>query len=313
MNIISFFRITVVAGVIISFLYGCKKESSASLPVVKVMDATYITSSSAISGGEITSNGGGTITAFGLCVSTSPHPVDQTVNPGAYIGLGKFTLAIKSLKGNTTYYVRAYATNSAGTSYSDEISFKTLSGETVIDIDGNVYGMVKVGNQIWLSQNLLTTKYRNGDPIPVITTNADWSGATTGARCWYANLEHDYKGIGALYNWYAATDSRNVAPLGWHVPTSAEWNTLLTAIYSTKVTNDFTFFYGGDRESNGTFALTYGWDSSNGNWRMGGSWTTTGGTTTAKAATYKDLSNGGWSIIDAPKANGYTIRCIKDQ
>ena len=132
------------------------------------------------------------------------------------------------------------------------------------DIDGNTYGMVKVGNQFWLSQNLLTTKYRNGDPIPVVTSNNTWSTAANGAMCWYANLEHDYKANGALYNWYAGNDSRNIAPLGWHVPSSAELNTLLTAIYTTKVTNDFTFFYNGDRESSGIFALIYGWDSTNG-------------------------------------------------
>ena len=110
MKTLSFLKSTVLLSVTIALICSCKKESNNAVPVVKALDASYITASSAISGGEITSNSGSVITAFGLCVSTSPNPVDQTINPGAYIGIGKFTLAIKSLKGNTTYYVRAYAT-----------------------------------------------------------------------------------------------------------------------------------------------------------------------------------------------------------
>ena len=99
---------------------------------------------------------------------------------------------------------------------------------TVTDIDGNVYHTVTIDTQTWMVENLKTTRYRNGDPIPNVT-NVAWDGLTTGAYCWYNNDEATYKaGYGALYNWYAVADGRNIAPAGWHVATDAEWTTLTT-------------------------------------------------------------------------------------
>lgn len=97
---------------------------------------------------------------------------------------------------------------------------------TVTDIDGNIYHTVTIGKQIWMVENLKTTKYRNGDPIPNITDNSAWSNRNTGAYC---NYENDSKNViinGRLYNWFAVSDIRNIAPTGWHVPTDAEWTTL---------------------------------------------------------------------------------------
>jgi uncharacterized protein (TIGR02145 family) len=77
-------------------------------------------------------------------------------------------------------------------------------------------------------ENLKTTRYRNGDQIPNVTGNASWAALTTGAYCWYNNDALTYKETyGALYNWHAVSDSRKIAPTGWHVPTDAEW-TILT-------------------------------------------------------------------------------------
>jgi uncharacterized protein (TIGR02145 family) len=96
------------------------------------------------------------------------------------------------------------------------------------DQDGNTYKTVVIGTQIWMAENLKTTRYRNGDFIPTITNNAQWIGLTTGAYSWYNN-DINYKSIyGALYNWFAINDSRNIAPDGWHVPNENEWDTLIT-------------------------------------------------------------------------------------
>lgn len=98
--------------------------------------------------------------------------------------------------------------------------------KTAKDIDGNVYHTITIGTQVWMVENLRTTKYRNGDPIPNVTNDTEWSNLTTGAQCNYNNDSAIGNKHGKLYNWYAVSDSRNIAPTGWHVPTDAEWTTL---------------------------------------------------------------------------------------
>jgi uncharacterized protein (TIGR02145 family) len=103
----------------------------------------------------------------------------------------------------------------------------SLPPNVIVDIDGNNYDFVKIGNQYWMADNLRVSRYKNGDSIPIIESISDWSSLLAGARCWYNNdsitYEHHY---GNLYNWYAATDPRGICPAGWHVPTDTEWTTL---------------------------------------------------------------------------------------
>ena len=105
-----------------------------------------------------------------------------------------------------------------------------VSYGTITDQDGNIYKTVTIGTQTWMAENLRTTKYRDGSAIPNITDNTDWTNLTTGAYCNYNNTKRadTIATYGRLYNWYAATDSRNIAPTGWHIPTDAEWTTLTT-------------------------------------------------------------------------------------
>jgi uncharacterized protein (TIGR02145 family) len=93
---------------------------------------------------------------------------------------------------------------------------------TVTDIDDNIYQTVKIGNQWWMAENLKVTHYRNGDAIPNITDDEQWSSLTTGAYCNY-NITVNVAVHGRLYNWYVIEDSRNIAPAGWHVPTDDDW------------------------------------------------------------------------------------------
>ena len=97
---------------------------------------------------------------------------------------------------------------------------------TITDIDGNVYHTVTIGTQVWLVENLKVTHYRNGDPIPNVTDDAQWNSLTTGAYCNYSNDANNTDTYGCLYNWYAVNDGRNICPTGWHVPTNEEWSTL---------------------------------------------------------------------------------------
>jgi len=154
-----------------------------------------------------------------------------------------------------TYYVRAYATNRIGTSYGNEVTFTTIDYGQLTDINGNVYKTVLVGSQQWITENLKATSYSNGDAIPNIYGDDDWNQLIDGAYCWYNNTEIPNRDIyGALYNWYAASDSRSVCPVGWHVPGDADWTIL------TDFLRDNGYGYGGSGEDIAkSMAATFGW------------------------------------------------------
>jgi N-acetylneuraminic acid mutarotase len=105
------------------YLPSCKKE--ATPPIVITTIVSDITKTTASIGGTVTSDGGSEIIVFGVCWSTSPNPTVSSNKTSYNAGIGSYTSMITGLTENTTYYVRAYATNSAGTSYGNEISFKT--------------------------------------------------------------------------------------------------------------------------------------------------------------------------------------------
>ena len=100
------------------------------------------------------------------------------------------------------------------------------------DVDGNYYNTTKIGNQIWMAENLKTTKYNDGSDIPLVTYNTDWSNLTSPGYCWWGNdqgLNGDT--YGALYNWYVI-ETGKLCPSGWHVPTDAEWTVLTDYVSS---------------------------------------------------------------------------------
>ena len=220
--------------------YGCSVRCLKDYLVVPTLTTTVassIASTTATSGGNITNDGGSAVTVRGVCWGTTSNPTIANSKTSDGKGIGNFTSSLSGLRENTTYYLRAYATNGAGTGYGNEVMFKTLVGNGIVtDIDGNVYHTVTIGTQTWMVENLQTTKYRNGDPIPNVTDGTTWAGLTSSAYCWYNNDAATYKTIyGALYNWYAVSDSRNIAPSGWHVPTDAEWTTLTSYLGGTSI------------------------------------------------------------------------------
>ncbi|NOU19668.1 MAG: hypothetical protein HOO91_19090 [Bacteroidales bacterium] len=138
-----------------------------------------------------------------------------------------FSIAV-SKDGYQTYYTNISA-NELKLFYRSEdkgpLIIRLLSeSTTVTDIDGNVYHTVKIGSQVWMVENLRVTKYNDGSSIPNVTDNS-WLSLTTGAYCWYNNDQTFMNPYGAMYNWYAVNTGK-LAPIGWHVPTLAEWNTL---------------------------------------------------------------------------------------
>ncbi len=99
--------------------------------------------------------------------------------------------------------------------------------DTVIDIDGNIYHTVKIGTQVWMKENLNVTHYSNGDSIP--RTHPDsvfWCDLKIGAYCDYADDSANSIVYGRLYNIYTLRDSRNLCPVGWHIPSDSEWTVL---------------------------------------------------------------------------------------
>jgi len=115
-----------------------------------------------------------------------------------------------------------------GTAYGTQVSFTTLMSGQFSDIDGNVYNTITIGTQIWMKENLKTTKYNDGSSIPLVTDNTAWINLSTPGYCWYNNDAATYKSAyGAMYNWYTVNTGK-ICPPNWHVPTDTQWETLIT-------------------------------------------------------------------------------------
>lgn len=117
------------------------------------------------------------------------------------------------------------------TSNVDSITFSDC-----VDYDGNIYETVQIGDQLWMAENLKVTHFRDGTPITNASDGNAWSNLQSEAYCRYNNNASDeVDTYGILYNWYAATDAHNIAPVGWHVPTDDEWWTLTTYLSGYEV------------------------------------------------------------------------------
>jgi uncharacterized protein (TIGR02145 family) len=190
---------------------------------VTTEEVIFVNSTSALAGGKITSEGGGEVTARGVCWATDINPTvnDSYTTDGT--GGGPFTSTLTNLDPNTLYYVRAYATNTAGTAYGEQMPY--FSG-SITDIEGNEYPVMKIGTQLWMAENLKTTKFNDGSVIEIITDNYGWADATTPAYSWYNNDMNTFKSkYGAFYNWYTVNTGK-LCPSGWHVPSDSEYKTL---------------------------------------------------------------------------------------
>lgn len=207
----------------------------------------------------------------------------------------------------------------------DSVIFYKPAGVTT-DINGNVYDTVVIGTQVWMKENLKTTKYNDGTPIPLVTDNAAWGALTSPGYCWYNNDEFIYKNTyGALYNWHAVNTGK-LCPSGWHVATDADWNTLTTylggqdvaggklkATGTTHWENDnvgatnetgFTALPGGNRRTNGTFY----WIGKDGYW-----WSPSN---VPGSERYIRLLQGNSERISrsdfTEPQQGYSVRCVRD-
>lgn len=227
--------LTLICIALLTLFIACSDDDKPSspatptVPVVTTAAVSAVTETGATGGGNVTSDGGATVTQRGICWCGDATPDTTDTKETSGTGTGAFTASLSGLTAGTPYYVRAYAVNSVGIGYGAAVQFTTSGGATtgtVTDIDGNVYPTVRINNQWWMAENLRVTHYSNGDSIPRVTDNGTWAGLYSGAYCEFANDPANIAGYGLLYNWYAAVDSRKIAPAGWHMPTDDEWKTL---------------------------------------------------------------------------------------
>jgi uncharacterized protein (TIGR02145 family) len=215
-----------------------------------------------------------------------------------------------------------------GTSKTIEVTENALAAHLA---QGDLVGdcsqvLTTICDQDWMIKNLDVDHYRNGDPIPQVTDPAIWATLTTGAWCWYANNSANGPVYGKLYNWFAVNDPRGLAPVGWHVPSDAEWTTLTDCLGGESVaggkmkeagtthwqspntgadnSSGFTGLPGGARDPNGTFTVDFGY--------VGFWWSSTEYNTAN--AWDRDLYYGNaiaYRYYNG-KAIGFSVRCVRD-
>lgn len=96
------------------------------------------------------------------------------------------------------------------------------SDNTMRDVEGNVYKTVRIGNQVWMAENLRVSHFKNGDLIKNVQANSAWNQSDSAAYCTYSNSNTYDKIYGKLYNWHCINDERGLAPKGWHIPSETE-------------------------------------------------------------------------------------------
>jgi uncharacterized protein (TIGR02145 family) len=208
------------------------------LPTVTTANVTRITHSTAKSGGSISNATATDILARGVCWSTNAEPTINDSKTNEEPGIGAFTSNLTELASGTTYFVRAYATNDAGTSYGNQIEFTTVEDGIVYDYQGNMYQTIVLNNKTWMAENLRAERYSNGDAIAKLLNNSAWANTTLGACVVYSHVlgngvnssDEMLAAYGMLYNWHAVVDVRNICPIGWRLPTIGEWTELINSL-----------------------------------------------------------------------------------
>jgi uncharacterized protein (TIGR02145 family) len=308
-----------------SVFVSCKKPDNSTKPLVKTWDPLFISSTVGTIGFSVQSDGGSKILDCGIYVSELINP--ETSGTKLQIGAdtGVFVIQLSGLSPNTEFYMKGYAKNAKGEGLGDQVTFTTPN--TVADFDNNVYETVSIGTQVWMAKNLRTTHFLNGDLIATTTTpTLDISAEPAPKYQWsYSGDDANALTYGKLYTYYTITDTRNVCPAGWHIPTDAQWITLENFL------GGFSVAASSLKESGNTHWTTYNTDATDISLYKalpGGNRNSTGA--------YSFLNNNGywWSSTEADasnawvrsmtvqstadtrsgflKKNGASVRCLKD-
>ena len=223
--------------------YGNQMQfATIDLASVTTAEVRDVTSVSAVSGGNVEFDGGTEVTR-GVVWGTLPNPAVENNNgiTNNGTGTGHFVSVLTGLFPLTTYYLRAYASNDAGTVYGSQFQFTTaepvgidheIIEGSVEDIDGNIYRTVFIGSREWMAENLMTTRYGDGSVIDFPPEGESWKTNTTGAYGWYQDQESNKELFGAVYNWYAVVNPAKLCPEGWRVPADRDWTELVDFLAS---------------------------------------------------------------------------------
>ncbi len=219
-------------------------EMQASIPNLITDTISNVTQSSVVYRGFVINDGGSPVITYGVCWDTLTNPTISdsiTING---MGTGSFIDILNGLIPNTTYYVRAYATNSIGTAYGNEVQFTTsvaispICGNIITDFDGNTYNTVLIGTQCWMKENLKSTHYSDGTSLVDGNNAGNITGNyTTKYYFDYGQNPANTSIYGKLYTWAAVMNGANssdtvpsgvqgICPIGWHVPSDEEWKIL---------------------------------------------------------------------------------------
>ncbi|WP_430811899.1 MULTISPECIES: fibrobacter succinogenes major paralogous domain-containing protein [unclassified Carboxylicivirga] len=318
-------------------IISCEEERLAN-PTISTVKVNNIGASEAIGGGTIDADGILPVLSRGVCWGLISNPTlgDSYTMDGK--GVGSYESMLTNLNANRQYFVRAYYTNENDTVYGDQLEFTTvdyimfnpgLKYGSVEDIDGNEYKTIQIGDQIWMAENLKTTRYQNGDPIDHLTDINKWGHfqINTGAYIYYDNDIINKDIHGALYNWHAAADTRNIAPAGWRVPSKDDWQKLIDYLnsyandnygYKLRETTSAHWYFNAQMRmvstnSTGLTSIPSGKAVGGKFMDKGNScayyWTSTG-TLDGSSCIYLHDN----IIIDymQPNARGFSIRCIKN-
>lgn len=325
--------------------------TALAVPTVRTEKVTHFDRNSAVCGGEILLEGTAPVTERGVCWSDTRKPTmaDEVASEGS--GPGIFKINVTGLKLNTIYFARAYAVNSRGVAYGEEVSFKTWDVDEVSDYDGHIYPIVVIGEQTWMRKNLRVTHYADGTPIPEVGDGWNDLASDAKAYCWYDNNLHFGSAYGALYTWSAMMNGaesseknpsgvQGVCPDGWHVPSDREWQEMEIYLGMDSAMADTIVFrergedFGGKLKEtgythwrspntgatnlSGFSAVGGGYRYPYGNFRQrertGAYWTATLYDDSGRALTRSlDYNN---TFIDRDYNNGFnaaSVRCIKDE
>lgn len=188
----------------------------------------------------------------------------------------------------------------------------------------DAFKTVQIGNQIWMAENLNVATFRNGEPIPEVKTQQEWVQAGEKGQpawCHFNNDPAHSAKYGRLYNWYAATDARGLAPEGWHVPSDEEWTYLSNQLggdvaAGVKLKSQTTWTSGAGNNSSGFNVLAGGGRGGTSQFKGQGSvavfWSTT--PKSRSFAYYRVLhaSKNGFYREDDDKMSGFAVRCVRD-
>lgn len=313
--------------------YGESNPSSASRfttimaatpPTLSSFSITNITQTSAVGGGEVISQGSAEVTARGVCWSTSQNPTIANSKTVDGSGTGIFTSSITGLTVFTTYYVRAYATNGAGTNYGIQESFSSLAmgapcpSDPMLTFSGKNYNTVQIETQCWLKENL--------DVGIMLQAKEEQTNNGSIEKYCYENFAANCNTYGGLYQWseamqYSLTPgTKGICPTGWHIPTLAEFETLKSAVInngnSLKAIGQGTGT-GAGTNITGFSALLAGYRSTNSSFGYLSSFSFFWSSTqfSSSYAYYLHLFYDDQEIIlnhDYYKTLGFSIRCLKD-